>query len=128
MKDENGNNTEEDKEVDNHEDLTDEDQSVHYPEVRTTAVDTTTDDHIGAVASETEVKDAVIVKNLIPGETYTITGTLMRKGGDTADQKLLDKDGKVYTATETFTAKDANETHVLTLSEDPYFGKRHLYG
>ena len=118
VKDDDGKDTEEETVVDTHEDINDEDQSVHYPEVETTAKDSLTADHVGTNSAETTLVDTVAVKNLIPGQEYTITGTLMAKDGEHAGQTLLDKDGKVVTASKTFTAEKADEEHELVFTVD----------
>lgn len=61
-----------------HSDLTDEDQSIHYAEIGTTAVDTNTTDNVGTTG-KTTIKDTVAYKNLIVGQEYTVVGTLMDK-------------------------------------------------
>lgn len=100
-------------EINRHEDLKDKPQTVHYPSIFTQAVDSRTGDQVGSIfgkainevrnffganilaEDETEIIDNVHVGNLVPGETYTVTGVLMDK--DTGE--LLN--GKEYTATAT---------------------------
>ncbi len=64
-----------DIEIIRHDSLMDEDQSVHYPRVRTKAIDNNTESHT-AVVGKTVIKDEVIIENTIPGETYVVKGEL----------------------------------------------------
>ena len=59
--------------------MKDDGQTVHYPEIHTTNVDQTTDDHQGAVSGQTTLVDTVQYRNLIVGHEYTVTGKLMKK-------------------------------------------------
>lgn len=59
--------------------MKDDGQTVHYPEIHTTNVDQTTDDHQGAVSGQTTLVDIVQYRNLIVGHEYTVTGKLMKK-------------------------------------------------
>ena len=68
-------------EVATHTDIKDDDQTVVFPEIATSAVDAKTKNqqlHIEEGKSITIV-DTVTYKNLIPGKTYTVTGVLMDK-------------------------------------------------
>ena len=86
-----------------HSDIKDEDQSIHYPEIRTNARDGKTKDEVGTVPAETTVIDTVTYKNLVPGDHYTISGVLMNKG---TGKPVLGKDGKEITASVECDAKD----------------------
>lgn len=99
----------EEKEVAVHADIEDEGQTVHIPEVHTTATDKVTGDHDGVIAEETTVLDEVFYKNLIPGKEYTVKGILMVK--ETGE--LLTVDGKETTAEKTFTAEEADGSIML---------------
>ncbi len=84
-----------------HADLGDEDQTVYFPAIRTTAVDSETRDHISFADGEATVIDTVEYENLIAGETYTMKGVLMdRETGEA----LLDDDGNEITSEVTFVA------------------------
>ena len=63
-------------EVATHTDIEDEDQSIHFPEVRTVAIDGCTGDMV-ATGDKTFIADTVEYKNLIIGQEYTISGVLM---------------------------------------------------
>ena len=105
-------------ELTNHEDIDDEGQSVHYPKVSTLARDADTDDHIGKVSKDendtAQVKDTVSLENLIPGQQYTVRGTLMKFG---TTQPVTDADGNKITAEKTVTADSENMTVELVFSE-----------
>ena len=106
-----------------HDDITDEDESVHYPEVLTTAKDGETDDHVGTVEKEATILDEVFYYNLIPSEAYTVSGRLINVTESEKQGKvvpLLDKDGKEITASATLAANShpADGSVVLTFSFD----------
>ena len=92
-----------DKEVGIHTDIEDEDQSIHFPAIGTTAKDTSTEDHI-ANAGKVTILDTVSYKNLIPGRKYTLKGVLMDKA--TGKELLIDE--KKVTAEQEFTPKMAD--------------------
>lgn len=92
-----------DKEVGIHTDIEDEDQSIHFPAIGTTAKDTSTEDHI-ANAGKVTILDTVSYKNLIPGRKYTLKGVLMDKA--TGKELLIDE--KKVTAEKEFTPKTAD--------------------
>ncbi|MCR5453010.1 MAG: VaFE repeat-containing surface-anchored protein [Lachnospiraceae bacterium] len=62
-----------------HADLKDEDQSIHFPEIGTTAIDAETGEHLGSKGKKITLTDTVSYKNLIPGQEYLIRGILMDK-------------------------------------------------
>ncbi len=72
--------------ITSHSDINDEDQSVCFPKLRTMAGDRY-GAHVSAVGEETKIIDTVNYFNLIPGELYTMTGTLKCKstGKDVKD-------------------------------------------
>ena len=57
-----------------HTDIKDEGQTVHYPEIHTTATDAVTKTHTAAPDSKTTIIDKVDYKNLVPGESYEVSG------------------------------------------------------
>ena len=93
----------EDKEVGSHTDIEDEDQSIHFPTIGTTAKDSSTKEHI-ANASKVTIIDTVSYKNLIPGQKYTLKGVLMDK--ETGKELLIGE--KKVTAEKEFTPKEAD--------------------
>ena len=104
----------EEKEVAVHADITDEGQTVHIPEIHTTATDKVTGDHDGVVANETTVLDEVFYTNLIPGKEYTVSGKLMVK--ETGEP--LTVDGKEVTAEKTFVAEEVDGSIILEFTFD----------
>lgn len=106
--------TTEGKEVAVHADITDEGQTVHIPEIHTTATDKVTGDHDGVVAKETTVLDEVFYTNLILGKEYTVSGKLMVK--ETGEPLLID--GKEVTTEKTFVAEEADGSIILEFTFD----------
>jgi hypothetical protein len=98
-----------------HTDIKDEGQTVHYPEIHTTATDKATKTHTAAPDSKTIITDKVDYKNLVIGNSYEIKGVLMDK---TTGKALLDKDKKEITATKKFTAKKPDGTVELAFTFD----------
>ena len=92
-----------DKEVGSHTDIEDEDQSIHFPTIGTTAKDSSTKEHI-ANAGKVTIIDTVSYKNLIPGQKYTLKGVLMDKA--TGKELLIGE--KKITAKKEFTPKTAD--------------------
>lgn len=85
-----------------HADITDEDQTVYFPEVSTSAKDADTDSNLSCADEEVTLIDTMTYKNLIPGETFHVTGTLM----DKETGKPVEADGKPITSTLEFTPKE----------------------
>ena len=98
-----------------HTDIKDEGQTVHYPEIHTTATDATTKTHTAAPDSKTTIIDKVDYKNLVPGESYEISGVLMDK---TTGEKLLDKNGDTVTSKTSFKAEKAYGSVDVTFTFD----------
>lgn len=90
-----------------HANLEDESQSIHFPKIQTTALDKTTQMHESLAEDPVTIIDTVAYKNLLPGKTYTMSGTLMNKK---TGEKLLDSDGNEITATAEFTPEFADGT------------------
>lgn len=112
-----------------HADITDENQTVYFPEVRTTLIDADTDGHITLAAEDRTVVDTVKCINIVPGMEYEIEGALyvkvVDKDGNVSGEALKGADGKEVTASEKFVAQDRNEVHRLTFDFDAslYEGK-----
>ena len=98
-----------------HTDIKDEGQTVHYPEIHTTATDAATKTHTAAPDVKTTITDKVDYKNLVAGNSYEIKGVLMDK---TTGKALLDKDKKEITATKKFTAEKPDGTVELAFTFD----------
>lgn len=93
--------------VTEHEDINDEGQTVHFPKIRTTAIEDNTGTHVGTVTDEvTTITDTVYYKNLVIGKEYTVSGSLMNQ--ETGEP--FEVDGKVVTASETFVADKKDGT------------------
>ena len=97
-----------------HADLKDEGQSVNIPSGHTEAADSVTNDQVGTVGKKVTTVDHVIYKNLTPGETYTVKGTVMNP----ETGKALQENGKDITAEKTFTAKESDGTVDITFTYD----------
>ncbi|MDO4275102.1 MAG: VaFE repeat-containing surface-anchored protein [Eubacteriales bacterium] len=97
-----------------HADIMDEDQTIYFPEIRTSAKDSDTDSSISCADKKVELIDTVTYKNLVPGETFKIAGTLM----DKETGKPLDVDGKPVTSTVKFTPKEASGTIDISFTFD----------
>lgn len=111
-----------------HRDITDKSQTVHYPEIRTKAIDQKTGDHVGTEAKDDTIVDTVSYWNLVKGREYTVKGRLVYKEdvysfdnegnqgkklhskGDT----VVDSAGKQVTAERIFTAGET-ETGITAL-------------
>ncbi len=87
--------------VGRHADLTDEGQTVEFPEIHTTATDSKTGTHTSDAATDTVIIDRVDYTGLIVGEEYTITGTLMDQS---TGEPLVDSSGNTVTSEVTFVA------------------------
>ena len=101
-----------DIEVAVHADITDEDQMVYIPEIRTTATAKDTGSHVTAADEEIVIIDLVTYKGLKVGQKYTVKGVLM----DKAANKALLVDGREVTAETTFTADKADDSVTLTFA------------
>ena len=113
-----------DKELASHADIEDKSQTVTItkPEVGTTAKDGL--DGNQTVVSDTEVSvvDTVKYKNVTPGKTYKVSGTLYEKvtdkDGKVTKKQLLDADGNPVTAETEFVPDDTYGTVDVTFTFD----------
>lgn len=90
-----------------HEDINDKGQTIYIPSVKTTAIDKKTATKLTLAEKDIHIVDKVAYRNLVPGETYKVTGTAIDK---TTGEALKDDAGADVTATATFKAKKANGT------------------
>ena len=97
-----------------HADLTDADQTVYFPEIKTNANFDYTDSHEGAAIENAVITDTVTYKALVPGNTYTLKGTLM----DKATGKALVINGKPVTAEKEFVAETSDGSVDLIFTFD----------
>ena len=112
------------KELASHADIEDKSQTVTItkPEVGTTAKDGF--DGNQTVVSDTEVSvvDTVKYKNVTPGKTYKVSGTLYEKvtdkDGNVTKKQLLDADGNPVTAETEFVPEDTYGTVDVTFTFD----------
>ena len=111
----------EDKLVGVHADINDEAQTIYVPAIATEALDEVTGIHLSNAGDDVKVKDTVTYKNLIPGLTYRVAGTVMDK--DT--KKPLQNGGKDITAEAVFTPETADGTVDVefTFSAKEFAGK-----
>lgn len=93
-----------------HADINDENQTIHFPEVKTKASDNRDGDKLVDCEKEVTVKDIVEYEGLIVGKEYTVKGVLM----DKESGKALEINGKPITGETTFTAeKESGSVEVL---------------
>ena len=90
-----------------HKDINDKGQTIYIPSVKTTAIDKKTATKLTLAEKDIHIVDKVAYRNLVPGETYKVTGTAIDK---TTGEALKDDAGADVTATATFKAKKANGT------------------
>ena len=101
--------------ITSHEDIYDQDQTVHFPSIGTTAKDSTTDTNISKADGKISIVDTVKYTNLKVGKKYKVTGKLM----DKATEKVVkDADGNEVTAETTFVAKESNGSVKVTFTFD----------
>lgn len=94
-------------EIAEHKDINDEGQTIHFPEIKTTAVDKSSGMNTVVAGEKVSIADIVSYQNLKPGQEYTLRGKLIDKetgmiakdaaGGDiTAEVKFTpeEKNGK----------------------------------
>ena len=97
-----------------HKDLNDEAQTVTFPEIRTTLV---ADDgtHVALAQENLHLIDTVSFKNLIPGNTYTLTGTLMDQ---MTGEPVENADGTPVQSSDTFVAPSKDGTWDIEFTFD----------
>ena len=112
-----------------HADIDDVDQTVHVPNVQTTATDKVDGDKMidGTKTTQTIV-DVVKYDNLIINKEYTITGKLVVKKDYAEGEEpeyVKDSAGNIVTATKTFTATatSGSETLEFTFDASKYAGE-----
>ena len=104
-----------------HADINDEAQTIYVPAIATEALDEVTGIHLSNAGDDVKIKDTVTYKNLIPGLTYRVAGTVMDKG----TKKPLQNGGKDITAEAVFTPETADGTVDVefTFSAKEFAGK-----
>ena len=106
-----------------HEDVTDEDQTVHVPAVGTQATNLATGDHESPADETQTLVDTVELDNLTVGQEYTVSGTLHVRAHDSDGcaydaGELTDSGGSAVTATTTFVATSSTTTVELSFEYD----------
>ena len=89
-----------------HHDINDEDQSINFIDIKTTA-SSMNGSHEQQALGEVVLTDTISYSGLTPGKTYVVNGILMNKE---TGEPLLDKDGNQITGSTRFTAETADGT------------------
>nr|WP_303182452.1 VaFE repeat-containing surface-anchored protein [Lachnoclostridium phocaeense] len=97
-----------------HADIEDKDQTIYFPEIGTRASDKADGDKQVTAQKNVTITDEVTFKNLTPGTTYKVVGTLM----DKSTGKALLINGKEVTAEKEFTPDKATGTVSLDFTFD----------
>ena len=100
--------------VGSHFDLTDENQTVDFPKIQTTAVDKNTNEKTTALG-KTTINDTVKFTNLVVGEKYTVTGTIVNAE---TGENIKDENGNNITNSISFTATSKNGKIVVPIEID----------
>ena len=112
------------KELASHADIEDKSQTVTItkPTLSTTAVDGLDADKNLTVDGDVTIVDTVKYKNVTPGKTYKVSGTLYEKvtdkDGKVTKKQLLDADGNPVTAETEFVPEDTYGTVDVTFTFD----------
>ncbi|MCR4673111.1 MAG: VaFE repeat-containing surface-anchored protein [Lachnospiraceae bacterium] len=112
--------------VASHADPDDEDQTIHFFDIDTTAADSVIQGHVGYSGdSEVTISDTVTYDNLVPGEVYTIKGTLYEASGEP-----LAYGEETFSEQYTFTAgyHAGSETLQFTIPGEAAAGKKIVVG
>lgn len=107
--------------VADHKNISDEDQSLIFPDIHTTFTENTTGSHdIPKGLAEVTLTDRVAYSNLQVGHIYTVTGTIHVKGDKSGKYKdgdvLKYEDGTPVTKSVTFTAQTENGSVDVTFT------------
>lgn len=89
--------------ITSHKDIDDADQTIHFPKIRTQAIDGNTNTNMANASKEITIIDTVRYENLEVGKKYTVSGILMDKETEKA---ALDVNGNKITTKTSFTAKE----------------------
>lgn len=106
-----------------HADIADGSQTVHVPELETTATSKATGDHNVPACEGQVVVDEVHATNLVVGKEYTVAGTLhvrqvTEDGFVTDGGALTDAEGDPVSASTTFTAEAEDQVVTLKFEVD----------
>lgn len=102
----------ESRSVARHEDINDVDQTVGIPSGKTTALGKDSLSHAVQAKKDVKIVDTISYRGLIPGISYTATGTIMIKPDKKGEEPkaLTDADGNPVTKTVTFVPTEATGT------------------
>ena len=100
--------------VASHGDLTDQDQTIWHPEIKTTAKDSKSGNHEASRDKKVSIVDTVSYHNLIVGKEYTVKGVLMNKGTGKPVRDGL----SAVTSEKTFTAEKKDGTVEMQFTFD----------
>lgn len=100
--------------VASHGDLTDQDQTIWHPEIKTTAKDSKSGNHEAYRDKKVSIVDTVSYHNLVVGKKYTVKGVLMDKGTGKPVRDGL----SAVTSEKTFTAEKKDGTVELQFTFD----------
>ena len=112
-----------------HEDIDDDFQTVHVPDIHTNAMDKNDGDQtLRAEDGVQTIVDTVTYTGLIPGDEYTVTGVLVLKSvfDDDGNPEYVLYNGKKVTGETTFTASATGNGTVeveFTFDASPYAGR-----
>ena len=90
-----------------HKDKDDEKETIYVPNIKTKVTDKTTGTNTTHIGKALEIIDTVTYKNLLPGKTYTMQGTLMDKKTGAV---IKDASGNEVTAKTEFTPDKSEGT------------------
>lgn len=102
------------KEIASHKDINDVAQTIYYPYISTTAIESRFGDHIAIPSKDSVITDTVSYTNLPANEEFTLNGILMNR--DTGEAVFID--GKNVTATKTFKTSSESGTQKLSFKFD----------
>ena len=97
--------------VASHTDISDTDQTIYVPSIKTTIIDSENGSHNAAADEEITLIDTVRYNGLEVGRKYSVTGTLVDKA---TGKEILDDAGNKITASNEFTAEKPNGTIEIT--------------
>lgn len=102
--------------VGEHKEISDAKQTIHFPKVRTVAIDSDTELHMSYADDEATIIDTVKYENVIPGMEYEITGQVVDADtGEVIENGILF--GKVEESLK-FTAEKSSGTEKLEFTFD----------
>lgn len=85
--------TNSDKTIAKHEDISSQDQTIHVPQIGTTAIGKDTQTKETLATEKTTITDVVSYNGLTPGKEYKVTGYVHVKSADGKDEGILLQDG-----------------------------------